>query len=123
MIQDVRRQGKLEQRFRTGLWLGKDAQTNESILGTPGKIVRARIILRLTTPDKYSKQLMDTTDVYPWNPTKRTVVAPDFMPLSRTTGTTQAQAAEMSTQTVEIEETLDTPAKEVQPSRSLPATR
>ena len=47
-IQDVRLQGKLEQRFLTGVWLGKDTQRNESILGIP---------------EKYNKQLMDTINV------------------------------------------------------------
>ena len=46
MIQDVRLQGKLEQRFFTGIWLGKDTHTNESVLGIPGKIVKARTVRR-----------------------------------------------------------------------------
>ena len=58
MIQDVRLQGKLEQRFFTGIWLGKDTHTNESVLGIPGKIVKARTVRRQVAPEKYNKQLL-----------------------------------------------------------------
>ena len=102
---------------------GKDTQTNDSILAIPGKIVRARTIRRQVKREKYKKQLMDTINVYPWNPTKRTVAAPHFLPLPRTSGTAEAQAADMNTQTVEIEEILDTPALEAQQSLSIPTTR
>ena len=109
MIQDTRLQGKLEQRFFAGLCLGKDTHTNESILGIPGKIIRARTIRRQVMPEKYNRQLMDTINVYPINPTRRTVAELSFMPLPRTPGTTAAQATETSTQTIEIEETPDAP--------------
>ena len=73
MIQDMCLQGKLGQRFFTGIWLGKDTHTNESVLGIPGKIDKARTVRRQVAPEKYNRQLMDTINIYPWNPTKRTV--------------------------------------------------
>ena len=36
MIADVQLHGKLSQWFYTGIWLGKDTQRNESILGVGG---------------------------------------------------------------------------------------
>ena len=87
MIQDVRLQGKLEQRFFTRIWLGKDAHTNEPVLAIPGKIVKARTVRRQVAPEKYNRQLMDPINIYPWNPTKRIVAAPSFMPLPRPPGT------------------------------------
>ena len=122
MIQDVGLQGKPEKRFFTGIWLGKDTHTNESVLGIPGKIT-ARTVRRQVAPEKYNGQLMDTINVYPWNPTKHTVAAPSFMPLPRTTGTPQAQATETGTQTIEIQEALDAPTTQAQPSLSTPTTR
>ena len=122
MIQDVRLQGKLEQRFFTGIWLGKDTHTNESVLGIPGKIIKARTVRRQIAPEKYNKQLLDTINVYPWNPTKGTVAAPTFMPLPSTPGTTSAQAAERSTQTIEAEEALDAPTPHAPQSLSIPTT-
>ena len=77
---------------------------------------------RQVAPEKYNKQLLETINVYPWNPTKRTVAAPTFMPLPRTPGTTSAQATEMSTQTIEIEEALDAPTAQAPESLSIPTT-
>ena len=69
MTADARLHSQLEQRFYTGIWLGKDAQTNESILGIPAKIVRACTIRRQVEPEKYNRQLIDTAYIYPWNAT------------------------------------------------------
>ena len=123
MITDVRLQGKLEQRFYTGIWLGKDTQTNESVLGIPGKIVRARTIRRQVAPEKYNRQLMDTINVYPWNPTMRTVAAPTFLPLPRKEGATAPTGAQASTQTIEVEETIDAPNKQAQQELTIPVTK
>ena len=50
---------KMEQRFMPGIWLGKDATSNENLIGIPSQFVRARTIRRLPAPEKYNKQLMD----------------------------------------------------------------
>ena len=108
MTADARLHSQLEQRFYTGIWLGKDAQTNESILGIPGKIVRACTIRRQVEPEKYNRQLIDTAYIYPWN-ARWTVAASTFTPPPIQDGTAATQAAAMSTQTTEVEETLDAP--------------
>ena len=121
MIQDVRLQGKLEQRFFTGIWLGKDTHTNESVLGIPGKIVKARTVRRQVAPEKHNKQLLDTINVYPTHGTPRSAQW-QHQSLCQTTGTTPAQAAERSTQTIEVDEALDAPTQHAPQSLSIPTT-
>ena len=67
MIPTTKAQPKMEPRFFKGIWLGRDTMTGESIVGIPGKVIRARTIRRQIMPDKYDKQLLDTINVYPWN--------------------------------------------------------
>ena len=67
MIPTTKAQPKMEPRFFKGIWLGRDTMTGESIVGIPGKVIKARTIRRQIMPDKYDKQLLDTINVYPWN--------------------------------------------------------
>ena len=59
---------KMEQRFMPGIWLGKDATSNENLIRIPSKVVRARTIRRLPAPEKHNKQLMDVINRAPTLP-------------------------------------------------------
>ena len=67
MIPTTKAQPKMEPRFFKGIWLGRDTMTGESIVGIPGKVIRARTIRRQIMPDKYDQRLLDTINAYPWN--------------------------------------------------------
>ena len=73
--------------------------------------------MRQVAPENYNRQLMDTTNVYPWNASRCTAAATTCMPLPRHATTTEA--AESSAQIVEIEETVDTPSEEAQQELTL----
>ena len=81
MIPTTKAQPKMEPRFFKGIWLGIDTMTGgESIVGIPGKVIKARTIRRQIMPDKYDKQLLDTINVYPWNlPTPPMAVPPQLL--------------------------------------------
>ena len=53
MIPTTKAQPKMEPRFFKGIWLGRDTMTGESIVGIPGKVIKARTIRRQIMPDKY----------------------------------------------------------------------
>ena len=91
MIPTTKAQPKMEPRFFKGIWLGRDAMTGESIVGIPGKVIRARTIRRQIMPDKYDKQLLDTINVYPWNlPTTPMAIPPQLLLPADNTASRQA---------------------------------
>ena len=63
MLPTVKQFPKLEPRFYNGIWLGKDATTGESLVGTRNKVVRARTIRRQIMPHKYNQQLLEDTSI------------------------------------------------------------
>ena len=91
MIPTTKAQPKMEPRFFKGIWLGRDTMTGESIVGIPGKVIRARTIRRQIMPDKYDKQLLDTINVYPWNlPTPPMAIPPQLLLPADNTASRQA---------------------------------
>ena len=70
--------------------------TDESIIGTSGKIIRVRTIRRQVYPKKYKKQLMDVISAYPWtSPTTTQTIQPAMLPLANP----QAASHAIGTQT------------------------
>ena len=108
----------MEPRFFKGIWLGRDTMTGESIVGIPGKVIKARTIRRQIMPDKYDKQLLDTINVYPWNLSTPTMAIPPQLLLpadntaSRQAIGTQADITVEDTSAQTIQETpLALPAR------------
>ena len=95
MLPTVKQLPKLEPRFYSGVWLGKDTTTGESLIGIYNKIVRARAIRSQMMSHKYDQQLLDTG---PWKtpasalPTP-TLTPPVTMPSASKTITSQKDAA------------------------------
>ena len=81
MVPTVKGLPKLEPRFFEGIWLSKDTSTNDSIIGIPYKIVRARTIRRQVGPEKRNQQLLDCIGNRPWTPTTSLQTAPQVIPL------------------------------------------
>ena len=51
---------KLMSRWEKGLWIGRDAETNEvKILNASGKLVRCRFIRRVISEETYDRKLLD----------------------------------------------------------------
>ena len=120
MIPTTKAQPKVEPRFFKGIWLGRDTMTGESIVGIPGKVIKARTIRRQITPDKYDKELLDTIKVYPWNlPTLTMAIPPQLLlpadnTASRQAIGTQADSTVEDTSTQTIQETpLALPARAI----------
>ena len=82
MVPTVKGLPKLEPRFFESIWLGKDTSTNDSIIGIPYKIVRARTIRRQVEPEKHNQQLLDSIGNKPWTPTTTFETAPQVIPLA-----------------------------------------
>ena len=132
MIPTTKAQPKMEPRFFKGIWLGRDTMTGESIVGIPGKVIRARTIGRQIMPDKYDKQLLDTINVYPsWNlPTTPMAIPPQLLlsgdnTTSRQAIGTQADITVEDTSTQTVQETplaLPTQAMHHQPMDTTMAT-
>ena len=101
-----------------GIWLGRGTMTGESIVGIPGKVIKARTIRRQIMPDKYGKQLLDTINVYPWNlPTPTMAIPPQLLLPADNTASRQAigtradiTVEDTSTQTIQ-ETPLALPAR------------
>ena len=82
MVPTPKNQPKAEPRFFSGIWLGRDATTGESFIGTAGKVVRARTIRRQVEPHKYNIELLDTINGTPWSPTPPTYTPTFLRPIA-----------------------------------------
>ena len=110
MIPTTKAQPKMEPRFFKGIWLGRDTMTGESIVGIPGKVIKARTIRRQIMPDKYDKQLLDTINVYPWNlPTTPMAIPPQLLLPADNTTSRQAIGAQAD---ITVEDTSTQTAQE-----------
>ena len=112
MIPTTKAQPKMEPTFFKIIWLGRDTMTGESIVGIPGKVIRARTIRRQIMPDKYDKQLLDTIHVYPWNlPTSPTAIPPQLLLPADNTASRQAigTQADITVEDTSTQTPQDTP--------------
>ena len=64
----IKQYPKLENRFYSGIWLGKDTSSGESYIGIGGSAIKARTIRRQVKPWKYNRQLKDVISGAPWAP-------------------------------------------------------
>jgi hypothetical protein len=61
-------QNKLELTWLEGLWLGRDARTNEHIIGTPTGVTRSRAIRRKVAERRWDPVLFESMTWTPWAP-------------------------------------------------------
>jgi hypothetical protein len=52
----------------TGLWLGRDAMTDEHLIGTEGGIMRARAVRRMVPDQRWPRSAFDAMLFTPWAP-------------------------------------------------------
>ena len=90
MVQTLKQRPKLEPRFFKGIWLGKCTSTGESFVGVAGRIVRARTVRRLAGEARYDKQMLETVQGTPWNPTPPLGFQPAFILQPYTAPTAEA---------------------------------
>eukprot|EP00929_Paragymnodinium_shiwhaense_P111971 TRINITY_DN8021_c0_g1_i4.p1 TRINITY_DN8021_c0_g1~~TRINITY_DN8021_c0_g1_i4.p1 ORF type:complete len:1618 (+),score=271.11 TRINITY_DN8021_c0_g1_i4:701-5554(+) len=63
--------GKLDDRWHTGLWLGKSMASDEHYIGTPIGVRRARSIWRRPEKLRWVRAELDRLQGAPWDPTPR----------------------------------------------------
>ena len=58
---------KLDIHWLRGIWLGRDAKTDEHFIGTEGAIVRARAVRRVVEPEQWQKERVEAMIWTPWH--------------------------------------------------------
>ena len=56
----------MQPRWHEGIWLGKLWKSDEHILGTLGKMVRARAIRTLPETESWCRDMVEKVNVQPW---------------------------------------------------------
>ena len=67
-FKERREQGKLEDRWPFGIWVGKTTLDDEHLLLTPAGVRTARSVKRLPEEKKYDKVFLASCKGTPWNP-------------------------------------------------------
>ncbi len=76
MVAQRPRGGDMQQRWHTGIWLGKLWRSDEHLLFSSGRVVRARCIRGLPETDSWSRSEVDAVTATPWNLESRPEEAP-----------------------------------------------
>ena len=70
---------KLSAAWFQGLWLGRDTEANEVLVGTPTGVIRVRSIRRLSPSERYCQELIHTMRGLPWAPKGDGIFDPGFI--------------------------------------------
>ena len=59
-------EGKLGSPWDLGIWLGRSTRTNEHLVGTRARVIRARTVKRRPESQKWDRELTDAMNFVPW---------------------------------------------------------
>jgi hypothetical protein len=63
----VKRANKYEGDWRTGIWLGRDSETNEHLIALDSGVIRSRTVRRFPEPEQYQLQVYRAMKGTLWN--------------------------------------------------------